>query len=163
MELKKRLVGTSGSDYYRTFSTEDGVHYRGSHQELGPAMRRSKLMREAQEHRGRGQYDRDYVGSIPKAVLHDWLKKHGYSNDEWARNEGGDPYIKFAGGPGVYDQFLTFFLSRDFSKLHTQHTTTRRETNQFVVPDSIKLKAKDLTGIKDGHLRKPEGIDSKLD
>lgn len=136
--LKFRPVKRVG-DYARTFSSEDGKHFRGEVQELGPAIRRAELIQQAQAVNGTGQYDRRYVGSIPQTILIDWLNKHGYRIDEFARNEGGDPYkTNPHHGGGVKDKFLKYFLSRDFAKLHTQHTTTRRESGQIVVPDNFK-------------------------
>jgi hypothetical protein len=128
---KQRLTRAVG-DYVRTFASEDGKNYRLEHQELGPAMRRSQLIREAQAHHGTGQFDRRYIGSVPTIVLWDWLKERGYTMDQWARNEGGtrcsfgeDPMEHCLHDNGIKSQFLRYFLSRDFSKLHTQHTTTR--------------------------------------
>lgn len=90
-------------------------------------------------------------------MLVDWLKKHGYTMHEWATNAGGDPYNYRVGGPGVKDKFATHFLSRDYSKLHNQHTTTRRESNRVVVPKSIASKAVNLEGLGNGKLGRPEG------
>ena len=134
--MKKKFRPTKrAGDYLRTFSSEDGKHYRGEHQNMEPVMKRVELIKQAQAERGTGQFDRRYVGSIPKTILIDWLTKHGYKMDEFARNEGGDPYkTNPHGGSGVKDKFLKYFLSRDFAKLHTQHTTTRRESGQIVVP-----------------------------
>lgn len=150
---KQRLTRAVG-DYVRRFATEDGTHYRTETQELGPAMRRSQLIRQAQEANGTGKYDRRYVGSIPMTVLHDWLKKHGYRMDQFARNEGGDPYkTDRVRGGGVKDKFLRHFFSRDYAKLHTQHTTTRAEAGRIIVPNYIGSK-------KHEDVRRTEGGDS---
>ena len=141
--MKRRLTRAVG-DYIRTFSTEDGEHYRTERQELGPAIRRAKLIQESQAHHGTGKYDRRYIGSVPQVVLTDWLKNNGYTADQWARNEGGrqcpageDPVNHCIHDNGVKSQFLRYFLSRDFAKLHTQHVTTKRESSQIVVPNYI--------------------------
>lgn len=147
-------------DFLRTFSTEDGKHIRGEHQELGPAMRRAKLIQEAQAHRGTGITDRRYIGSVPFTVITDWLNKRGYTIDQWARNEGGspcpagsDPVQHAMRDGGVKSEFLRYFLSRDFSKLHTQHTTTKRESNVIAVPSNYNTGRdngiRDLRGTKD--------------
>ena len=108
---RKRLTRAVG-DYVRTFASEDGEHYRSETQELGPTMERVKLIREAQAANGTGRYDRRYIGSIPVTVLHAWLKERGFRMDQFARNEGGDPYkTNPHNGGGVKDQFLKYFLS----------------------------------------------------
>lgn len=151
--MRKFRPTKRAGDYLRTFSTEDGKHYRGETQELAPTMRRVELIKELQDRRGTGKYDRRYIGSIPKVLLIDWLNKHGYKIDEFVRNEGGDPYkTNPHTGGGVKDKFLKYYLSRDFAKLHTQHATTRRESGQIVVPTNY-------TGGNDGteKLRRTEG------
>lgn len=128
-------------DYARTFSSEDGRHYRGHHQELGPAIRRVQHIRHMHEHATRASNPNgwQHIGSIPPAVLVDWLNKHGYKIDEWARNDGGDPYKTDPhSGGGVKDKFLKYYLSRDFAKLHNRHVTTKAESSQIVVPAHIK-------------------------
>lgn len=142
---KKRLTRATG-DYARSFSTEDGKHFRGHHQELNPAIKRVGHIRELQtmHTRATNPHDRQYIGSIPVTVLQDWLQKNGYRIDEFARNEGGSPNRGndpqfYKTDPGVRSQFLRYFLSRDFSKLHTQHGTTRvaNGSNRIVVPGQI--------------------------
>ena len=142
---RRRVTGGAG-DYLRSFSTEDGVHYRGFHQNLDPAIRRVELIREAQARRKKADnpFDRQYVGTIPVTVLLDWLHKHGYTYDQFARREGS-----------IRDEFKKYYFTREFSKLHTQHTTTRRESNRIVVPNYIGRK-------HDNELRRAEGGDSKL-
>lgn len=142
MTRKFRPTKRAG-DYLRTFSTEDGKHFRGEYQDLNPAIRRVELIREAQEFKGTGRFDRQFIGSIPETMLIDWITKRGYTIDQWARNEGGtpcppggDPVQHCKTDGGIKSEFLRYFLSRDFSKLHTQHTTTRRESSQIVVPDN---------------------------
>ena len=142
MTRKFRPTKRAG-DYLRTFSTEDGKHYRGERQDLEPAIKRASLIQESQAHRGTGAFDRRYIGSIPMVVLIDWLTPRGYTMADWATNQGGtqcpmgvDPLQHCIMDNGVKSEFLRYFLSRDFSKLHTQHTTTRRASSQIVVPDN---------------------------
>ncbi len=142
---RKRRTGGAG-DYVRSFATEDGEHYRVHHQELGPAMKRVEQIKQAQDAAKGKVYnptDRTYIGSVPVTVLTDWLQAHGYTIDQFARREGT-----------IRQDFMKYFLSRDFSKLHTQHTTTRRESGRIVVPDYI--------GREHGtdKLRSTEGSDS---
>ena len=154
---KKRLTRAVG-DYARSFSSEDGSHYRGHHQNLTPAMDRVAKIREAQalHTRATNPHGRQYIGSIPAVILTDWLEKNNYKMEEFARNEGGnknngnDPQF-YKTDPGVRSKFLRYFLSRDFSKLHTQHSTSRIGTsNRIVVPGQIG----DNDG--DGQLRRAE-------
>lgn len=144
-------------DYLRTFASEDGKHYRHERQDLAPAMERSKLIQEAQARNGTGQNDRRYIGSIPTTVLIDWLNRRGLTMADWAINAGGtrcpmgvDPLEHCQTDGGVKSEFLRYFLSREFSKLHTQHTTTRRESSSIVVPNYIggKNVDKKLRGIE---------------
>lgn len=128
---KRRLTRAVG-DYVRGFQTEDNAHYRTERQELGPAIRRARLIREAQAHAGPTVTDRRYIGSIPMTVLTDWLNARGYTMSDWARNVGGercpvgvDPLSHAVHDGGVKSEFLRYFLSRDFSKLHAMHSTTR--------------------------------------
>ena len=142
MTIKFKPTKRAG-DFLRTFSSEDGKHFRGERQDLEPAIKRTAMIREMEAARGTGQYDRRYIGSVPFVVITDWITKRGYTMHQWSINEGGSPcpiggdpmeHIKTDGG--IKSQFLRYFLSRDFSKLHTAHTTTRRESSQIVVPDN---------------------------
>jgi len=124
----KRKTGGAG-DYARSFSSEDGVHYRGHHQELGPAMRRVEQIRELQalQNKQNNPTGRTYIGSVPVTVLQDWLAKHNYTWEQWGRKEGT-----------IRQEFMKYFLSREFSKLHVQHSTTRVGTgNRIIVPSYI--------------------------
>lgn len=164
MAGKKRLTKAVG-DYARGLVSQDGAHFRTQHQELGPAIKRVAEIRElqARQTRATNPYGRQFIGSIPAVILTDWLKKHGYTLHQFAVNAGGnknsgnDPQF-FRTDPGVKSQFLRYFLSRDFSKLHTQHGTTRVEngSNRIVVPGQI--------GGADGDnkLRGAEAGDSQL-
>ena len=132
---QRRLTRAIG-DYTRSFATEGGENYRVEHQELGPAMARTQLIMEAQQRFGTGQYDRRYVGSVPMTLIADWCRKNHFTIDQWARNDGGIPGMMYPESKsGVKDKFMRYFLSREFSKLHTQHVTTRSESGVFVVPD----------------------------
>ena len=156
--MKKRVVAHQG-DFARTFSTEDGQGFRGLHQDIDPVIKHVQKIRDMHQYRDprKDSIADRHVGSVPGAVLEAWLKKNGHTMHEWAINAGGDPYIKRKGGPGVYDKFLSYFLSRDFSKLHNDHVTTRPETSQFVVPNFIGGKREDEkhTGSSDKGLAKP--------
>ena len=130
----QRLTRAVG-DFSRRFFTQDGIHYRRETQELTAAIKRSNLIREAEAAAKYNPMGRSYIGSVPYVVLTDWLKARGYTYDQFARNEGGtrcppgaDPKAHAMLDKGVRSEFLRYFLSRDFAKLHSQHTTTRQET-----------------------------------
>ena len=151
---KARLTKAVG-DYVRRFKTEDGVHYRMEHQDLDPAMRRVKLIQEAEARRGTGITDRRYVGSVPMTLIIDWCRKHGYTIDQWARNDGGIPGMMYPESTsGVKDKFMKYFLTREFSKLHTQHSTTRKASSRIIVPNPIG------NGHGNNELRRAESGDS---
>lgn len=136
---KRRLLKASG-DYVRGFQTEDGVHYRTESQNLDPAIRRVRDIRHMHEGSTRASNPNgwQHVGSVPTTVLIDWLNTHGYTIDQWARNDGGNPYkTDMVNGGGVKDKFLKYFMSRDFCKLHNNHVTTKRESSQIVVPEHV--------------------------
>lgn len=142
--MAERLTKRTG-DIFRSFITQDGAHIRRTHQELGPAMRRAELIREAEQEsnrRGANQMDRHYIGSVPWSVLIGWLQERGYTMHDWAINAGGsrcppgaDPVQHAMTDSGVKSEFLRFFLSRDWCKLHSQHITTKREGRVFSVPE----------------------------
>jgi hypothetical protein len=141
-----RLIGTSG-DYARGFVTQHGKHFRKEVQNIAPAMKRVKDIAELQSYATKASNPNEwgYIGSIPKTILIDWLNSHGYSMEEWARNEGGtrcvagaDPMAHATLDGGVRSRFLRYFLSRDFSRLHTQHVTTKQESSTIAVPGNYK-------------------------
>lgn len=141
-----RLTKAAG-DYARGFVSHHGQHFRKEVQEIGPAMKRVKEIAELQSYATSATNPSgwNYIGSVPQTILVDWLNAHGYTMDQWARNDGGsrcpvgaDPVAHATLDGGVRSKFLRYFLSRDFSKLHTQHTTTRQESNRIAVPSNYK-------------------------
>ena len=137
-----RPVGTS-LDIQQVFASEDGKHYRGYRQDLDPVIRKVEHLRQKVNEAPRSENPNQWkhVGSIPMTVLVDWLMKNKFTIDQFARNDGG---IKGKTYPestsGVKDKFLKYFLSREFSKLHNSHITTKRESSQFVVPSTLRTK-----------------------
>ena len=120
------LVDANGS-VLKTFATEEGKHYRVHTQDIGQVMDHVKMHRELNE----GRRDSAHLCTIPEGVLLDWLRKHGFTFRDFMTNAGGNQREGIPGGPGVKDQFLKFFLGRDFSKLHNQHVTTKRSDSGF--------------------------------
>ena len=130
-------------DFARSFSTEDGNNYRVESQDLTPAIERVKKIRDAEAALKPGQnpHDRHFIGSIPWSMLIDWLNARGYTIDQWARNEGGtrcafgeDPVAHATMDGGIKSEFLRWFLSRDNSKLHTEHVTTKKGSSRIFMP-----------------------------
>tara|TARA_R110002020_G_scaffold42958_2_gene125294 strand:- start:4530 stop:4976 length:447 start_codon:yes stop_codon:yes gene_type:complete len=130
-------------DYARGIVTQGGEHYRVERQDLAPTIQHVEKIRGMHDLATKGTNPNgwQHIGSVPEVVLIDWLNKHGYKMDEFARNDGGtrcapgaDPVAHAALDGGVRSKFLRYFLSRDFSKLHNQHVTTKRESSQIVVP-----------------------------
>ena len=139
----------SKTDVRKSFATEDGTHYRHYKQDLAPAVKHARYLadkvNEAPKSGNKGGWG--YVGSIPMVVLVDWLTKHGYTFDQWARNDGGNGNAhvgNYKSDPGVKAQFLRYFLSRDYAKLHAQHITTKKESTVHQVPASIQRQAVDI-------------------
>lgn len=128
-------------DVRKSFASEDGAHYRHYRQDISPTIRHVERMR-----KGKHAMGWKHVGSIPITMLTDWLKSRGYTMDQWARNDGGDRKVD-PKGPGVKDQFMRYFLSRDFAKLHNTHVTTKSESSVFSVPKSIERRSVDLEGV----------------
>ena len=158
--MSRRRLTRAVGDYVRGFQSEDGANYRTETQELGPAIARARAIAHAQEHAGTGKYDRRYIGSVPMTMIVDWLNKRGYTMDQWARNEGGspcpvgsDPVEHCKRDGGIKSQFLRYFLTREHSKLHTQHTTTRTSAG-IIVPT--------YTGGKRENTGRTEVSDTKL-
>lgn len=88
---EKRLTRVSG-EYHRTFQSEDGVHYRGEHQEMDPVLKHVKFLSEKVNNapKAGNRNDWHYAGSIPLTVLTDWCKLVGIGIDAYARNQFGE-------------------------------------------------------------------------
>ena len=135
--MKKRIL-SGGDGYALTFSEEDGKHYQGTHMDIAPVMDHVKKVRElhSQATKQSNPNEWRHVGTVPIPIITDWCKRNGYTFSQWARNEDR-----------AKDKFLSYFMSRDFAKLHNNHVTTRRESSQIVVPKSIAREAVDLSGV----------------
>ena len=135
--MKHQPLSTS-KDYGVSFSVEDGTEYVGTHQNIDPVIDHVKKVRDMHSHATAASNPNEWrhVGSVPMSMIVDWVHKSPYTFAQWARNEDG-----------AKDKFLKYFLSRDFSKLHNQHVTTKRESSQITMPKSIARDAVDLTGI----------------
>ncbi len=135
---KQRYLGKR-LDIVKSFSSEDGKHYRGLHQQEAPVIKRAATLREMNDTTSLTNPNGwRSEGVIPMAVLVDWLGKHGYTMDEFARNDGGSPRVtvhNYHKDGGVKAKFLKYFLSRDFSQLHSHHVTTKTESRQIFTGD----------------------------
>ena len=123
----RRFVKGAG-DYLRSFSTEGGANYRVESQNLNGAIKHVEKIRHMHEHATKASNPNEWrhLGSIPIVVITDWLTRNKYTFDQFARDEDN-----------CKKKFLKYFMSRDFSKLHNGHVTTKRESSQIVVPNYI--------------------------
>ena len=128
--MKHRPLSVSPG-YAVTFSSESGQDYVGTHQDIEPVIKHVKKIRDMHSFATKQSNPNEWkhVGSVPIAIIVDWCKRNGYNFSQWARNEDG-----------AKDKFLKYFMTRDFSKLHNQHTTTKTESSQIVVPNYIGSK-----------------------
>ena len=150
-----RPLALSG-DYRREFLTEGGLHYRKETQNIDPVIQRVKDFSEQMTHANRenNPNGREYLGSIPQTMLIDWLNSRNYTYDQFARNDGGtrcapgeDSKAHAMLDGGIRSEFLRYFYSRDHSKLHTQHVTTKKKSSQIFTGDSNA----ELRRIKNGN------------
>lgn len=147
--MTKRFL--SGDALQQTsYNEEDGKVFIGHHTDLAPHMKRVQYLRDvgAQATRKSNPNGWQHKATVPIPVITDWCRRNGYTFDQWARNEGGIRGKTYPHSTnGVKDKFMKYFLSREFSKLHNEHITTKRESSVFTVPQSIARNAMDLTGI----------------
>ena len=81
---KKRITRRFGDGVVRTFASEDGKHYRGEHQDLGPVIEHIKYLSEAPK--AGNKHGWRYAGSTTLVLVHHWCKMHGYSHNDFASN-----------------------------------------------------------------------------
>lgn len=142
--MKHEILSSDGK-YAVTHSEEDGKRYIGNHADIDPIIKHVKKVRDMHEYSTKASNPNHWkhIGSVPIVIITDWCRRNGHTFDQWARNEGGAKCnaqavlddAELARDPGVKSQFMRFFLSRDFSKLHNEHVTTKSGTAQIVVPD----------------------------
>lgn len=123
----------------KRFASEDGKHYRSWRQDMDPVIKhveRNRAMSNASTTKTRSGLK--YAGSVPIAMIVDWCNRNGYTFDQWARNEDK-----------AKDKWKKHFMSRDFSKLHGNHITTKRESSSIVVPEFIRRKNENLRRAED--------------
>ena len=118
--------------YFGVERDESGhaVHYRGHRQEMSPVFKHVEQLREkvnqASSRSNPNQWH--HIGSVPWPILLDWLRDNQYRIDQFARSKE------------IKDEFLTYFISRDFSKFHNEHVTTKSSSkSQIVVPYSMRM------------------------
>jgi hypothetical protein len=124
----KRTTANFG-DAQRYFGSEDGKHYRGIRQNIEPLKRHIEHLHhkvnEAPSSGNRNQWA--YRGSIPMALLTEWLWKTKTPMHDWAVNRGG-----------AKDQFLKW-LQSEHPKLMPKAGAAARP--QIVVPTTYKVRA----------------------
>ena len=106
------------------FKSEDGKHYKTVHSDFTDVIERKNLIADAQ---ARSKSGYEHVASIPLPILEAWLIEHNFTMHEFSINAGGDKNKTDITKSGVKDQFLKYFMSRDFSKLHNKHVTTKQD------------------------------------
>lgn len=128
--MKHRPLSISDG-YAVTYATEGDQDYIGTHQDVEPVIKHVKKVRDMHSFATKSSNPNEWrhVGSVPIAIIIDWCRRNGYRFDQWARNEDG-----------AKDKFLKYFMSREFSKLHNNHVTTKKESSQIVVPNYIGSK-----------------------
>lgn len=122
------------ADTVKSFLTVDGKHYRKFSVNMQPVMDRVAYLNEKVNGatRAENRQGYQYLGSIPKTMLVDWLNKHGYTMHDFAVNAGGQKGKTDPRGSGVKDKFMRYFMSRDFAKLHTQHLSVKRPDSGLI-------------------------------
>ena len=106
-----------------TYSEEDGKVYIGHHIDLDPHIkfvRQSRHIAEAATKQSNPN-GHELVARIPIPMIWDWCLKNHYNMHQWAANIDG-----------AKDKFMRYFLARDFSKLHNEHVTTKRQSSMVV-------------------------------
>jgi hypothetical protein len=143
----RRFVKGAG-DYLRTFSSEDNKHYRVESQDFAPAIKHVEHIRAMHETSTKASNPNEWrhVGSVPITLVVDWCNRNGYTFDQFARDEDN-----------CKKKFLKYFQSREFSKLHNSHVTTKKGSSQIMVPDNY-IGARPRVE----QLRRTEGGDSEL-
>jgi hypothetical protein len=131
-----------------TLSEEDGRSIIGHHVDMEPHIKAVRQIRDmhatATKQSNTGEWQ--HVGRVPMEVIHGWLKANKFTMHQWAINEGGIKGVQYPDSKsGVKDKFMAYFLSREYSKLHNTHVTTRKKSS--MVPGSMVRNAIDLTGI----------------
>ena len=122
--MKHRPLSVSPG-YAVTYSTEGDKVYTGTHQDIEPVIKHVQKVRDMHQYATKQSNPNEWrhVGSVPIVIIVDWCKNNGYDFSQWARNEDG-----------AKDKFLKYFMSREFSKLHNQHVTTKKESSQIWMP-----------------------------
>ena len=133
---KEKLLSKMGGTT-KSFLSEDGNHYRHFRTDMDPVVEHVKYMNEKvnEATRAENKQGYHYIGSVPITMIDDWLRSHGYDWNDFATNAGGEKGKTDPQGPGVKDQFMRYFLSRDFAKLHTQHATTKKDSGLIFTGD----------------------------
>ena len=89
MTTKMKRLTRSVGEYTRGFASEDGKNYRIERQEMDPVISHVQFLDQKVNSapKAGNRNDMRYIGSPPMTVLQDWLKKHNYKWDQYARND----------------------------------------------------------------------------
>ena len=126
--MKHRPLSVAG-DLVVTHAEQDGKIYTGHHQNIEPTIKHVKKIRYMHSFATKQSNPNGWrhLGSVPISIIVDWCARNKYSFHQWATN-----------ADGAKDKFLKYFMSRDFSKLHNQHVTTKKESSQIWMPGDPK-------------------------
>ena len=105
------------------------THYRGYVEDLKPHLKRVKGFTDARPSQWKSEYE--YVGSVPRIVIHDWLMKQGKSWHQFAT----DRDLKAA--------FMVFFRT-EYPKLMADAHQERRLTVNRTTQSKPRLGAQIL-------------------
>ena len=129
---------STGRAFSTTFSVEDGKQFISHNIDMDPHIKAVQRRREINQlsTRASNPNGHEHVARIPIPEMIRWGNANGYSFHQIMAN-----------ADGAKDKFLKHFLSRDFSKLHNEHVTTKKERSTVTVPASLARNAVDLSGI----------------
>lgn len=125
--MKHELLSGDGN-YATTYSEEDGKKFVGNHHDLNPIIKRVQHIRDmhSQATKQSNPNEWKHVGTVPIVIITDWCRRNGYTFDQWARDDDN-----------AKQKFCKYFFSREFSKLHNQHVTTKSESSQILMPEKF--------------------------
>lgn len=126
-----RFVKRYGQDLFKGIlsqripGTNESEHYRHLHQEMDPVIDhvRETAQKVNDAPVSGNPNGHEYIGSIPTALLLDWLDEKGYTFDQYGRNDDVE-----GKGIGIEDEFKAWFLKNpDYNKFHAKTYQPRQK------------------------------------
>lgn len=136
----------AGHGVLRSFVDDgEGNRYRREYQDGDAILKHVEFLRHSvnEAPKSGNNLGLRHEGTVPITMVIAWCNSRGYTFDQWARNEGHQPGQHWKTGSGVKDEFMRYFKSREFSKLHNEHVTTKQESSQIVVPTTYRTRERD--------------------